>query len=66
MRNFVVTGVLLVLVLSLFTLVQFSNQECIGATGDNGTCLASSECLERRGTANGPCANGFGICCLCK
>nr|CAD7419831.1 unnamed protein product [Timema poppensis] len=50
--------------LSLFTVVQFQNQGCAAASGDNGTCLTSSECSERSGTASGPCANGYGVCCV--
>ncbi|XP_019868812.2 uncharacterized protein LOC109597535 [Aethina tumida] len=50
--------------LSLFTYVQFSNQECLSATGDNGTCVTASECNQRGGLANGPCANGYGTCCI--
>ncbi|XP_063911375.1 uncharacterized protein LOC135128394 [Zophobas morio] len=50
--------------LSLFTFVQFSNQICMGATGDNGTCVSAPECSQRGGTANGPCAGGFGTCCM--
>ena len=26
----------------------------------------SSECLNNKGTASGTCANGFGVCCVCK
>ncbi|KAK9729252.1 hypothetical protein QE152_g15997, partial [Popillia japonica] len=50
--------------LSLFTLVQFSNQDCMGATGDNGSCLTPAECAQRGGTANGSCAFGYGACCV--
>lgn len=53
-------------VLSLFTYVQFNNQECVGATGDNGTCVTASECAQKGGTSNGPCAGGFGTCCICE
>ncbi|XP_017786149.1 PREDICTED: uncharacterized protein LOC108569195 [Nicrophorus vespilloides] len=50
--------------LSLFTFVQFSNQECMGTGGENGTCLTSAQCTQRGGTGGGPCAGGYGICCI--
>ncbi|GLV46660.1 uncharacterized protein CBL_11497 [Carabus blaptoides fortunei] len=50
--------------LSLFTLVKFPNEGCRTPTGDNGTCLTAAECQGRTGTASGPCANGYGICCV--
>jgi hypothetical protein len=53
-------------VLSLFTIVQFQNQGCAASSGDNGTCLTTSECSDRGGVASGPCANGYGVCCVCK
>lgn len=53
-------------VLSLFTVVRFQNQGCIAASGDNGTCLTPTQCQQRGGSGNGVCANGFGICCICK
>lgn len=55
-----------VLVLSLFTFVQFNNQQCRTASGDNGTCLTAQECNQRGGITNGPCAGGYGACCTCK
>ncbi|KAJ8922140.1 hypothetical protein NQ315_004075, partial [Exocentrus adspersus] len=51
-------------VLSLFTYIQFNNQECVSSTGENGTCVTTSECTQRGGTANGPCAGGYGVCCI--
>jgi hypothetical protein len=53
-------------VLSLFTIVQFQNQGCAASSGDNGTCVTSAECSDRGGVASGPCANGYGVCCVCK
>nr|XP_022917323.1 uncharacterized protein LOC111426814 [Onthophagus taurus] len=50
--------------LSLFTLVQFENEQCMGATGDVGTCMTSADCQQRGGTSNGVCANGYGTCCI--
>ncbi|XP_053987568.1 uncharacterized protein LOC128880976 [Hylaeus volcanicus] len=48
----------------LFTVVRFDNNICIGLTGENGTCLTTSECSQRKGTSNGICANGYGVCCI--
>ena len=28
--------------------------------------ISSEECSNRGGTSDGTCANGFGICCVCK
>ncbi|XP_050684030.1 uncharacterized protein LOC126978945 [Leptidea sinapis] len=50
--------------LSLFTVVTFPNGGCAGASGDNGTCMTARECSQRGGSANGYCANGFGLCCI--
>ncbi|XP_059476250.1 uncharacterized protein LOC132197164 isoform X2 [Neocloeon triangulifer] len=50
--------------LSLFSVVRFENLECGAVSGDNGTCLAARECLDRGGVASGPCAGGFGVCCV--
>ncbi|KAK9496784.1 hypothetical protein O3M35_012977 [Rhynocoris fuscipes] len=50
--------------LSLFTVIQFSNNGCLASNGDNGTCLTSSECAARGGIASGPCARSFGVCCV--
>jgi len=51
---------------SLFSIVQFPNQQCTGAssTSTYGTCYTSSECSSKGGTADGNCAAGFGVCCV--
>ncbi|KAJ8982678.1 hypothetical protein NQ317_017668 [Molorchus minor] len=54
------------LILSLFTYIQFNSQECMGATGEKGTCVTASECDQKGGTANGLCAGGYGTCCICN
>ncbi|CAK9834419.1 hypothetical protein ANTRET_LOCUS10951 [Anthophora retusa] len=48
----------------LFTLVKFDNNVCIGLNGENGTCVAASECSQRGGVTSGVCANGYGVCCI--
>ena len=52
--------------MSLFTVVQFPNEECTDATSSStqGTCYTASECTSRGGTASGGCAAGFGVCCI--
>ncbi|XP_012279434.1 uncharacterized protein LOC105699195 [Orussus abietinus] len=50
--------------LSLFTLVKFENNLCGGPTGENGICVSAAECSQRKGSASGTCANGYGVCCV--
>ncbi|XP_014219686.1 uncharacterized protein LOC106647697 [Copidosoma floridanum] len=50
--------------LSLFTLVRFENNICVGSSGENGTCISPAECAQRGGLASGTCANGYGVCCI--
>jgi len=52
--------------LSLFSIVQFPNQQCTGASSTTtyGTCYTSSECSAKGGSADGNCAAGFGVCCV--
>jgi len=52
--------------LSLFSIVQFPNQQCTGASSSTtyGTCYTSSECSAKGGSADGNCAAGFGVCCV--
>jgi len=51
---------------SLFSIVQFPNDECTGSTSTStyGTCLTSSECSSKGGSSDGTCAVGFGVCCI--
>merc|ERR1712241_1395019 len=57
--------------LSLFSIVNFPNDECVTQIGSKtatgavaGTCVASSECTSDGGVADGNCADGFGVCCV--
>lgn len=56
--------------LSLFTIIQFPNSRCQANgvnTGDyEGTCYHVTECDSLNGTAIGECAEGYGVCCVCK
>lgn len=57
---------------SIFSVVQFKNTECRSnsamtsgqSPARNGTCLTTSECSSKGGTASGNCASGFGVCCI--
>lgn len=31
-----------------------------------GTCMNTYECRIQRGVSHGPCALGFGVCCICE
>ncbi|XP_011501685.1 PREDICTED: uncharacterized protein LOC105365268 [Ceratosolen solmsi marchali] len=53
-----------VVVLSLFTLVRFENNVCMGVSGENGTCISPAECAQRGGLSSGICASGYGVCCI--
>lgn len=48
--------------LSTFVVIEFPNIACNG-TNRVGTCYTAEECAERDGTAEGQCADGFGVCC---
>merc|ERR1711923_421204 len=53
--------------LSLFSVVQFPNDECVSTTSSittMGTYLTASECTNRAGASSGTCAAGFGVCCV--
>lgn len=39
---------------------------CTATSGEYGMCLPESECIARRGILGGSCAQGYGICCICK
>ncbi|KAL1443732.1 hypothetical protein MTO96_045861 [Rhipicephalus appendiculatus] len=39
---------------------------CTGRWGQEGTCYVFQECVEKGGTAYGPCAFGLGVCCSRK
>ena len=32
----------------------------------NGNCYTKQECDQLGGTASGECAEGYGVCCVCK
>lgn len=55
--------------LSLFTIIKFQNDPCQSTeTMDyyQGICYHATECTALNGTAMGTCANGYGVCCVCK
>lgn len=50
---------------NLFTIVRFANSLCTSQMANmTGTCYTMAECVQRRGSASGTCAAGFGVCCL--
>jgi len=49
---------------SVFQIVKFKNGMCTTSTGDAGTCYTEAECAAAGGTASGPCASSFGVCCM--
>jgi len=55
---------------SLFSVVQFDNEECqtnILPPGTvQGMCLTETECTGGGGVPSGNCASGFGVCCFRK
>ena len=48
---------------------SFQNDICQG-TGDidgrSGVCWTKEECAALKGIADGGCASGYGVCCICK
>lgn len=53
-------------VLSLFTIVQWGQSLCQAPSGEYGTCVPNNECAVRGGIPGGPCAEGYGMCCVCE
>ena len=42
-------------------------EECLSADKRRrGICMNTYECRMQRGTFHGPCALGFGVCCICE
>lgn len=52
-------------VLSLFTVVTWGQGQCMAPSGEYGSCVPNNECLPRGGIPGGPCAEGYGMCCVC-
>lgn len=46
-------------------IVRFENSLCI-SEGLWGTCYRRSQCSSINGIGSGSCANGIGVCCICK
>ena len=53
----------LIFSVSLFTMVNIKNSECLGNTG---ICYTGIECVANGGTKSGTCAQGLGTCCVSK
>lgn len=56
--------------LNLFSLMRFDNIACLTGRKPlrqlSGTCLNEVECVNLGGISMDRCANGFGVCCICK
>lgn len=56
--------------LSLFNIIKFENSDCISTdvmySGISGTCYHDYECTSMEGTVIDACADGLGVCCVCK
>jgi len=50
--------------IGIFNVVKFPNDVCKGSGTMNGTCYTKEECSDKKGTAAGTCAEGFGVCCI--
>jgi len=50
---------------SLFSVVQFPNDECVAQSANalRGICRSADECGSTNGISDGNCASGFGVCC---
>lgn len=46
-------------------IVRFENSLCV-SEGLWGTCYRRSQCTSIGGIGSGSCANGIGVCCICK
>jgi len=53
--------------LGIWDLISFPNNLCEGTGsiyGKDGVCYLKEECTKLEGTRDGPCASGFGVCCI--
>ena len=50
----------------MFYILKLYVQRCLSFDFQNGTCYTDAECQTREGTASGSCAEGYGVCCVCK
>lgn len=53
----------------LFTVIEFPNSRCVVNSASSeyeGTCYHRTECESLNGTSVGECADGYGVCCVCK
>jgi hypothetical protein len=50
----------------IFSVMRFQNTACVGDNEEGGTCLYENDCLNKKGSVVGRCANGFAACCSFK
>nr|XP_045617852.1 uncharacterized protein LOC123770217 [Procambarus clarkii] len=47
-----------------FVTVRVRPSECtLNSTNETGTCTSTNQCTAQGGKAEGPCGNGYGVCC---
>ncbi|XP_059097249.1 uncharacterized protein LOC131891638 [Tigriopus californicus] len=51
-------------IFNVFNLVTFQNGPCVSQDSKNGTCYTAEQCTELNGKSSGPCAQGYGVCCV--
>lgn len=47
-------------------MVTWGQGQCMAPSGEYGSCVPNNECVPRGGIPGGPCAEGYGMCCVCK
>ncbi|XP_039431094.2 uncharacterized protein LOC120414128 [Culex pipiens pallens] len=50
--------------LPIFTVFQWGQGLCSASSGEYGSCQPNNECVLRGGIPAGPCAGGYGTCCI--
>lgn len=57
-------------VLNIFSMIRLDNGPCIAGHKPmkqlSGSCLNEAECINFGGISMNRCANGLGVCCVCK
>lgn len=49
-----------------FPVMGFFVETCQSELNRTGRCLSLPDCRFSRGTREGDCADGFGVCCICE
>ncbi|XP_055840789.1 uncharacterized protein LOC129908368 [Episyrphus balteatus] len=51
-------------VLPIFSVVPLGLGTCTAPSGEIGNCISNKECILKGGIPAGPCAGGYGLCCI--